>query len=68
MNLKPSERYNSLKDYIDVSSIYAAEEELRKMRFWHALPENWQEKKYKDFLLERRRLIAEVVKSAYQKL
>ena len=30
MNLKPSERYNSLKDYIDVSSIYAAEEELRK--------------------------------------
>lgn len=30
MNLKPSERYNSLKDYIDVSSIYASEEELRK--------------------------------------
>ena len=42
--------------------------ELEKMLFWHALPENWQEMKYKDFLLERRRLIAEVVKSAYQKL
>ncbi len=30
MNLKPSERYASLKDYIDVSGIYASEEELRK--------------------------------------
>lgn len=30
MNLKPSERYASLKDYIDVSGVYASEEELRK--------------------------------------
>lgn len=30
INLKPSERYDSLKDYIDVSNIFSAEEELRK--------------------------------------
>ena len=56
------------KVYLPIYEQRFSEEELRKMRFWHALPENWQEKKYKDFLLERRRLIAEVVKSAYQKL
>lgn len=56
------------KVYLPIYEQRFSEEELRKMRFWHALPENWQEMKYKDFLLERRRLIAEVVKSAYQKL
>ncbi len=56
------------KVYLPIYEQRFSEEELRKMRFWHALPENWQEMKYKDFLLERRRLIAEVVKNAYQKL
>ena len=40
----------------------------QKMYYWHALPENWEEMNYQDFLLERRKRIAKVVKSAYQKL
>ncbi len=42
--------------------------ELKKMRFWYALPENWQEMNYRDFLPERRKLISKVVEEAYKKL
>ena len=42
--------------------------ELEKMRFWHALPENWQEMNYRDFLSERRKLISKAVEEAYKKL
>lgn len=31
LNLKPSERYERLKNYIDVSGLYKSEEELRKL-------------------------------------
>lgn len=43
-------------------------EEQRKARFWHALPEGWERMEYFDFLSERRVLIAEVVRSAFEKL
>ena len=42
--------------------------ELEKMLFWHALPENWQEMYYRDFLSERRKLISKAVEEAYKKL
>ena len=35
------------------------------MYYWHALPENWEQMKYENFLVQRRRLIAQVVKDAY---
>jgi len=38
------------------------------MRFWHALPKNWQEMNYRDFLTERRKLISKVVEEAFEKL
>lgn len=56
------------KVYLPIYEQRFSEEELRKMRFWHALPENWQEMKYKDFLMERRKRIAKVVQKAFEKL
>ncbi|MEH1007462.1 DUF262 domain-containing protein [Winogradskyella sp. ECml5-4] len=42
------------------------EEEIKKMYYWHCLPENWVEMNYRDFLVERRKLIALVIKDAFQ--
>jgi hypothetical protein len=39
--------------------------EKEQMYYWHALPENWQEMEYLDFLLERRKMIAKVIRDAY---
>jgi len=39
--------------------------EKEQMYYWHALPENWQEMEYLDFLLERRKMIARVIRDAY---
>lgn len=43
-------------------------EGLEKMRYWHALPENWQEMEYPEFLIERRKKISKVVADAFRKL
>ncbi|GGP02040.1 hypothetical protein GCM10010992_04830 [Cloacibacterium rupense] len=40
----------------------------QRMYYWHALPENWEEMNYQDFLLERRKRIAKVVQKAFEKL
>lgn len=50
-----------LPDYLNRLS----EEEKQKMYYWHALPENWEKMKFEDFLIERRKRIAKVVKDAY---
>lgn len=39
-----------------------------KARFWHALPSGWENMGYDDFLQGRRKLIAEVVRAAFEKL
>lgn len=44
------------------------QENLEKMRYWHALPENWQEMEYREFLIERRKKIAQVVADGFRKL
>ena len=36
------------------------------MYYWHALPENWELMVYNDFLEERRKLMALVIKDAYE--
>jgi hypothetical protein len=43
-------------------------EEKANMYYWHALPEGWEQMIYSDFLLERRKLIAKVVKDAFNKI
>lgn len=45
-----------------------AENELEKMRYWHALPDNWVNLDYRKFLVERRKMIAKVVQNAFAKL
>jgi hypothetical protein len=37
-----------------------------KMYYWHALSENWEQMDYFDFLIDRRKRIAQVIKDAYE--
>jgi hypothetical protein len=43
-------------------------EELARMYHWHALPENWEQMNYREFLERRRELVAEVIQEGYQTL
>jgi len=38
------------------------------VRYWHALPENWETMKYEDFLKKRRSLIAQVIRDGFEKI
>jgi hypothetical protein len=39
-----------------------------EMQYWHALPDGWDNMKYSEFLVIRRKLIAKVTRDGYQKL
>lgn len=41
---------------------------LDKMKYCHALPDQWYEMDYKEFLEERRKMIAKVIRDGYEKL
>ena len=43
-----------------------SKEELSRMYHWHALPENWEQMNYREFLEQRRELIAQVILKGYQ--
>ncbi|MBT9519065.1 MAG: putative DNA binding domain-containing protein, partial [Methyloversatilis discipulorum] len=43
-------------------------QDLQKMYHWHALPDNWEELDYQDFLGKRRDLISKIIKEAYSLL
>ena len=43
-------------------------EEIRSMEIENALPEGWEKMDYETFLVERRKLMAEIIKKAYLKL
>ncbi len=51
--------------YLPKYSSRFSEEELKQMYYWHGLPENWENLQYSDFLVERRNLIAQVIKDAF---
>jgi hypothetical protein len=42
--------------------------ELQDMMYWHALPENWHNMSYEEFLAVRRKLIAEVTRAGFEVL
>lgn len=42
--------------------------EWTNIRYWHALPENWEVMKYEDFLKNRRGLIAQVIRDGFEKI
>ena len=44
------------------------EAKRREMYFWHALPEGWEHMEYEDFLVERRKLMAGVIRKAFETL
>jgi len=43
-------------------------EDLRRMHYWHALPDGWEQMEYRDFLARRRELIATVIRDGYDTL
>ena len=43
-------------------------DELDSMRVWHALPEGWEHMEYRQFLEERRKLIAQVIHTGFNRL
>lgn len=45
-----------------------ADDELRQMMEWHALPEGWHTMDYETFLVERRQLIAGVIRQGFESL
>ena len=45
-----------------------SEDEVRKMEAQHGLPHGWQTMSYFDFLVARRKLMAEVIKQGYEKI
>lgn len=55
-------------DYLPAYLSRLSEDERSLMYYWHALPENWERMKYEDFLVERRKRIAQVVKDAYMNI
>ncbi|MBR4504140.1 MAG: DUF262 domain-containing protein [Candidatus Methanomethylophilaceae archaeon] len=56
------------QEYVPPRRKLMGEEEYIKMCEAHALPLNWENMEYNEFLTERRKLMADVVKKAYQKL
>jgi len=44
------------------------EEDLKKMYYWHALPQDWEKMEYPEFLEHRRKLIAQVIRDGFEKL
>lgn len=44
------------------------EEDIRRMEEENALPHGWEHMDYEEFLIERRKLMSEIIKKAYEKL
>lgn len=43
-------------------------EELKLMYYWHALPDDWQNMDYRQFLITRRERMAKIIRDGYNKL
>lgn len=39
--------------------------EMKQMYYWHALPQKWYELSYDEFLIQRRKLMAQIIRDAY---
>lgn len=44
------------------------DEQLRQQHYWHALPDSWERMPYDEFLDQRRKLMAEVIRAGFEKL
>ncbi len=52
-------------EYVPQLEKHFSAAELKRMYYWHGLPENWQVLSYTDFLKRRRELIARVIADGY---
>jgi hypothetical protein len=55
-------------DYWPEMASRFASEELGSMRYWHAIPDGWERMDYQEFLVARRRLMAEVIRDGFAEL
>lgn len=55
------------KYYPKYAARYSAEE-IDRMTYWHALPEGWEQMSYTDFIQERRKRIAIVIRDGFDVL
>lgn len=65
-NIKVSDRPPS--DYVPELEKRFSLEEIQKMYCLHALPERWYEMEYQDFLKERRKRMAQVIRQGFEKI
>jgi hypothetical protein len=67
-NIAVSDR--SPADYwpTQVAANRLAAAELERHLYWHALPEDWTDMSYSDFLESRRRRMAQVIRDAFERL
>lgn len=54
--------------FTDLFDERVPEADRAKVRFWHALPENWEAMDYDHFLQRRRKMMAEVIRAGFKKL
>ena len=54
--------------YVPLLRSRFTEREVSNMYYWHALPGNWESLDYKEFLIQRREMIAKVIADAYRLL
>jgi len=54
--------------YWPAYSMALSDAELEQQRFWHALSDGWETQEYNEFLKERRRHLAKVIKAGYERL
>lgn len=55
-------------DYVPPIQRRFSAEEWNRMHELHALPENWHQMAYHDFLIERRKLIAAIIRGGFESL
>lgn len=65
-NIKVSDQ--GPEQYVPALSQKFSGKELQRMYYWHALPDGWELLSYQDFLVQRRELMAKVIRDAYRTL
>ena len=61
--------YDSPKDYFPkMISLFVPKDRIRELKLIHALPDEWYKLDYKEFLNQRRKLMAIVIKNGYETL
>jgi hypothetical protein len=65
-NIKISD--SSPQEYMEIMKERFDHDQLREMFYWHALPDDWQNMPYEEFLVVRRQKIADIIQAGYHKL